>query len=193
MTHTETALLRIEDLTFGDTYANTDEHFWARLLSTREDVFRGSNSVSTYQEPVEDKFQRLFSLAMEEEFEYGIESEFAKGINRLIRENGDDAIRALASFIQYEDVNNEVASEAVRALGRITDPSTYPMRLWLLSHCLFNESPEIRDAASLGLASLDDPQASPYLKIAIEGEKDEGLRENLRLVLEQLEATAQGR
>jgi HEAT repeat protein len=88
-----------------------------------------------------------------------------------------------------EQVNAEVASEAMRWLGHIDHPITYRSRLHLLERSLHNSSARVRDGAGLGLASLDDPHAIPYLKQAIEREQYQELRHDLKQVVIQLEST----
>jgi HEAT repeat protein len=57
----------------------------------------------------------------------------------------------------------------------------------LLESSIFRSSARVRDGAALGLAFLDDPHAIPYLKRAIENEKYSELREDMQMVLAQLE------
>ena len=76
-------------------------------------------------------------------------------------------------------------------LGRMNDSITRNRRLWILESGLFSSSARIRDAAGLGLASLDDPHAIPYVRKAIDEERCDELREDLQQILEQLQETAQ--
>ena len=47
----------------------------------------------------------------------------------------------------------------------------------------------MRDTVGLAFASIDDPQAIPWIAEAMEREDSYGMREDLRQVLTQLEAT----
>jgi len=136
---------------------------------------------------VERKVQALFEVAREEFFEDGIESQLSKGLESLVKKHGENAIEVLANLVINERINAEVAAETLRWLGRISHPSTYSSRLWLLERSLFCSSARVRDGAALGLASLDDSTAIPYLIQAIGREKITELREDMRQVLSQLE------
>ncbi len=94
----------------------------------------------------------------------------------------------LTRLIAIEQVNAEVASESLRWLGHIEHPKTYDNRLWLLERSLFCSSARVRDGAALGLASLDDPHAIPYLRRAIQRENCIELRKDIKQVLIQLES-----
>ena len=96
-------------------------------------------------------------------------------------------MEVLAYLIVYEKVNAEIASEALRWLGRMDHPVSYHYRLWLLERGLRCSSAIVRDGATLGLASLDDHHAVTYLKQTIQREPCEELRKDMGQVLIQLE------
>ncbi|MEK7400298.1 MAG: HEAT repeat domain-containing protein, partial [Candidatus Poribacteria bacterium] len=129
----------------------------------------------------------LFTIDREEIFEDGMESDFSKELFYAIQKYGDPVIEILAELMDYEGVNIEIASEAMRWLGHIDHPPTYNKRLWLLERSLQHDSARVRDGALLGLSSLDDPDAIPYLKEAIETEKCKELREDMERTLLELE------
>jgi len=150
----------------------------------------GSSTLPPDQpDEISNEFEILFDKAKEEVFEDGMESEFSKNLVFLIKKYGNAAIVVLERLIGAEQVNTEVASEAMRWLGHLEHPITYRSRLHLLERSLHNLSTRVRDGAALGLASLDDPHAIPYLKWAIEREEYEELRHDLEQVLTQLEST----
>lgn len=130
--------------------------------------------------------RELFAAAKEEVFEDGYESEFSKQLVSLVPRYGDDAMEPIIRLIVNNQVNPEVAAEALRWLGEMEDPVSRPSRLWLLERSLYSSSSRVRDGAILGLASLDDPHAIPYLRRAIEQEPCFELREDMEQVLEQL-------
>jgi HEAT repeat protein len=135
----------------------------------------------------------LFEAAKDQRFEDGMESEFSNELVALVEKHDDAAIKAIAHFITSEIVNDEVASEALRWLGRLDHPTTYHARLRLLERSLFCSSARIRDGAALGLAAMDDPHAITCLEQAIQREKNAELREDLTQVLTQLETSEQCR
>jgi HEAT repeat protein len=147
-------------------------------------------SSTAEEEPVEEvaqKIEALFEMAKEEAFEDGVESGFETELASFIGRYGNEAIAVLTYLIISEHAKAEVASEALRVLGRINHPQTLAGRLLLLERSLYCSSPWIRDGAILGLASLDNPHAIRYLKQAIEREQIEELQEDMQKVLAQLE------
>jgi hypothetical protein len=131
----------------------------------------------------------LFETARDEIFEDGMESEFSKRLDALVQEHEGEAISALAYVIENQTVNEEVVAEALRWMGRLEHPSSYEARLKLLEHSLRSGSARVRDAGTLGLASMDDPHAIPFLRQAIRKETYPELREDMQQVLSQLENT----
>jgi hypothetical protein len=139
-------------------------------------------------EEIQRKTTALFEAAKDQYFEDGMESAFSNELVALIEKQGDAAVKAITHLIISEIVNVEVASEALRWLGRMDHVSTHHARLSLLERSLFSPSAPVRDGAALGLAAMDDPHAIAYLKQAIQKEKYPALREDLKQVLTQLEA-----
>lgn len=150
-----------------------------------------ASSTSEYAIPesLKSGVNTIFGAASEENFESGVESEFSRKLLLIIEKYGELAIRALGLGILANEWNPEVISEALRWIARIADPSTYASRLWLLERSLFSPHSRIRDGAALGLASLDDPSAIPYLEAAIAREPIRELRGDLEQALDQLRAT----
>ncbi len=151
-----------------------------------------SPSSTTYlpsSETVGQELRRLFAAACDEIFEDGMESVFSRGLVSLIKRYGNTAVETVTNFIIGKVVNPEVASEALRWLGHIDDPFTYRNRLHLLERSLWHSSARVRDGAILGLASLDDPSAIPYLEKAVEREQIQELRRYMIQVLDQLKNT----
>lgn len=136
----------------------------------------------------ESAIDHLFESAEEQYFEDGMESDFSRELVSLIKKHGNLAMSEIAYLINYGRVDNEVASEALRWLGRIDDPSTYGFRLWILEKSLSSKSPTVRDSAGLGLACMGDAHAIQYVRKAIEQETITELRYDLQGSLEELEA-----
>lgn len=137
-----------------------------------------------------DQLISAFATSRGEHAEEGTETSFSRSVVATIDEHGREAIEILKQMLEDEVVHPETAAEALRWLGRMHDPRTYHERRRLLQDSLFSSHPWIRDGAVLGLASLDDPEAVPAIKSAIEAEKVELLRRAMAQVLEQLEASA---
>jgi hypothetical protein len=167
----------------------------ATVLSLWEDLHdeRLAKNAVIQQDRGEEVWQRtaaLFAAATDQYFEDGMESEFSNALITLVQQHGEDAIKAVAHFITSEIINNEVAAEALRWLGRMDHAPTSRARLWLLERSLSCASARVRDGAALGLAAMDDPHAITYLEQAIQKEKHAALRDDLKQVLAQLEASA---
>lgn len=133
------------------------------------------------------KIEAIFWTAKGEFFEDGMESTFSKQLDSFVKEFGNNALEAITCLIVYERVDPEVAGEALRWLGRIDYAESYEYRRWLLERSLSLSSTRVRDGAILGLASMDDKHAIPYLKCAIEKEQCSELKADMESVLEQLE------
>ncbi len=147
----------------------------------------GSTQESDRLEEIRHNTKALFEAAKDQHFEDGMESEFSNKLVCLIEKHSHVALAAMAHLIISEMVNDEVASEALRWLGRMDHPPTYHARLQLLERSLFSPSARVRDGAALGLASMDDPHAITYLKQAIQKETLTELSRDLQQVLMQLE------
>ena len=162
-------------LTKGSTVRESFEPFES---STREPEHRGN---------VDQLVDAVFGEALDQDFEDGMKSNFSEQLLSLVRRYGISAMSEISYLITHERVNSEVASEALRWLGRMSDPLTRSYRLWLLERSLASTSARVRDGAALGLGSMGDPEAVPYVRQAIERESCVELREDLEQVLEELE------
>jgi hypothetical protein len=168
---------------------------WEKSSWTKypQDEEPSENSTGQHDRPPElaEALRALFALGKEQVFEDGMESEFSNNLITLVKKYGKDALAELAYFIVYEKVRAEVAAETLRWLGLVSHPLSYHWRLWLLERSLSSRSARIRDGAALGLAFLEDPDAIPYLKQAIERESIEELRGDMQQLLAQLESSRQ--
>lgn len=129
----------------------------------------------------------MFISGKYEFFEDGMESRFSKGLVSAIEKYGELAIEIISDLILSEKVSPEVASEALRWIGKIEHNATYENRLYLLEQSLKCSSARVRDGAILGLSFLNDFSAIDSIKKAIQSENIKLLRKNMKQVLEQLE------
>jgi HEAT repeats len=160
---------------------------WTKYLPPDEPS-ENSTKLPDHPPELSESLRALLASGKEQVFEDGIESEFSKALIAFIKKYGYDALAELAYFIVYEKVSTEVAAEALRWLGLMSHPLSYHWRLWLLERSLSSRSARVRDGASLGLAFLDNPDAIPYLRQAIEREPIAELRGDMQQVLAQLES-----
>jgi|APSaa5957512622_1039677.scaffolds.fasta_scaffold60047_2 hypothetical protein len=133
----------------------------------------------------------IFFRAASEEFETGMDSNFSQDLGDVIYEFKNIALATIAYIIRDGKSDISVISEALRTLGDLEEPITHRNRLKLLELALTSDSSYVRDAASLGIASMDNPEAISKIKQAIEIEKNRELKKDLLLVLTQLEETKQ--
>jgi hypothetical protein len=138
----------------------------------------------------QSRFERLFNSARDLLFDDGMETDFSKRLQELVRSCGPLSKDILARLLEDPTVSTEVLAEALRWLGRMEDESTRPARLWLLERALTAEDPSIRDGAVLGLASLDDPSAIRDLTRAAQREVMPSLQRDIEQVLDQLQNRA---
>lgn len=135
---------------------------------------------------VEDQMKEYFNTFANYHFEDGMDSEFSRGLEQIIRTAGTRIIRDLAAVILNKETSAAVASEVLIVLGRIDDPETAGHRRWCLEGALSSGSARIRYSAAMGLAILDDADAIPALELAIKDEQIEPLRRELEDILADL-------
>jgi hypothetical protein len=145
-----------------------------------------SATVPARYRDAEKVFEAAFRRGAEERYEDGMESGFSEELESLVRAYGSDVKDILSRLLEDENVSTKAWSEATRSLGRIDDPSSREARLWVLEKGLTARSATVRDGAALGIASMDDPSAIPYLQRAIEVETVSELRADMQEVLSQL-------
>jgi hypothetical protein len=134
--------------------------------------------------------ERLFSAFTElvreaggETFFDGMDNAFRSQTIRAIEFYGDVAIYALEQAIGDPSANVEVVEEALRLLGDVEDNRTEYSRLSVLLKALTSTNARVRDAASVGLASLGNPVAKDSLRAAMAREVSDQLRRNLESAL----------
>lgn len=133
----------------------------------------------------EARFETLFQRNSEEYFEDGVESDFAREIEILANTNRESASMILTRLLEANYLEPNVWAEAMRWLGQ-THAISRESRILLLAKGLFSSSPTIRDGAIVGLASLRDSSALPYLKQAYDRESSDELRADMLTLIEWL-------
>jgi hypothetical protein len=134
--------------------------------------------------------ERLFSAFTDLVREAGCET-FFDGMDNAFRSQaiwaieiyGDVAIYALEQAIGDPSANVEVVEEALRLLGDVENNGTEYSRLSVLIKALISSNARVRDAASVGLASLGNPVAKGSLRAAMAREVSDQLRRNLESAL----------
>lgn len=159
-----------------------------RSPKRQQSIGGASTEIYVPSDALYSKIEAVFWTAKGEFFEDGMESIFSQQLNSFVKRYGNDALEVITGLIVYERVEPEAAGEALRWLGRIDHAESYEYRRWLLERSLSLPFTRVRDGAILGLASMDDKHAIPYLKIAIEKEQYFELKADMESVLKQLES-----
>ena len=141
------------------------------------------------EEQLVSYFTNLVREAADEAFLDGMESVFSHRLTRAVEDYGDTAVLAIGRLLDLDQANVEVAGEILRQVGSMADSRTHHSRLATLVDKLQSPDPRIRDAASLGLAALDDPETIADVQKALDRESSPQLRSNLKLVVDQLRTT----
>lgn len=166
-----------------------DNHFQVRLCTPITPLI--SSLLVLPVNYIESKVARLLARcideAVDEVFMDGMNSTFSLRVTSLVTKYDNAAVSALGHLLSAGEVNAEISGEILRILGSLDNDISYFSRLRLLLEQLKSPDPRIRDAASLGLASLDEPMSLPVLREAYKAEKSELVQRNIGLVIEQLE------
>jgi hypothetical protein len=134
----------------------------------------------------EREFRFAFLRAVDERFEDGMESQFSRELDSLVRKYGAGSIDVLGVLLQDLSISSAVQAEALRWVGRAEGAISHSAGLSLLRTGLSSGSALVRDSAALGMAAMDDPAAIPLLERAVEVERNSELRADMRQVLEEL-------
>lgn len=160
-------------------------------FQTEHQLRESSVSTATTQHEsleAELELRRTLNSVPDELFEDGVENELSRAIPRLVARFGAAAVEAIARLYLGRMVPRDIMSEVLRWLGRVEDEATCEARFWFLIYCLRDDSPAVRSAAALGLASLEDVRAVPYLRREAGAESIGLLRCRLEKVANELGA-----
>jgi len=135
----------------------------------------------------ERELQRMANLAGDEVFEDGVENEVSRAIPPLVARFGSAAIEAVARLYLGHAIAGDVVSEVLRWIGAADHEASRDSRFWFLVYCLRDGDSRVRSAAALGLASLEDARAVPYLRREAQVEGVGLLRSRLEKVANELE------
>lgn len=137
-----------------------------------------------------NEVHRLFSLATFIDLEPGMANEFSEGLEQVIERHGTKALDAIKRLILDDETASSIAMEALKYIGNFDSNSWHDDRRLMLEDCLRrSHSAWIRDGAGLGLSFLDNPRSIPAIERAITKETSKALKEDLMLVLNQLQRT----
>ena len=139
---------------------------------------------------VKYEIERLFSLATFIDLEPGMTNSFSEGLEQVIERHGSRALDAIKRIILNEETASSIAMEALKYIGNTDSSRWHNERRLMIEDCLrSSHSAWVRDGAGLGLSSLDNPRSIPAIERAIAKESSKALKEDLKLVLNQLKRT----
>ena len=152
-------------------------------------VMLGGTSLR-HKDDMPAEIKSLFALATFISLEPGMTNSFSEGLEAVIEKHGDLALSEIKNLILNGETKSGIAMEALQYVGRSESNTWLDARRKMLEQCLLrSRSAWVRDGAGLGLASLDDPRSILVLKEAISKEASKALKEDLSLVLDQLQNT----
>ena len=171
----------------GDsTRPNVDtSNFRGRLIPARSDAVTFlEEDVSSYLEEL-----LLFQINTEELFLDGIDSSLSRDVISAVEAFGNAAVKAVEKITDSGSANVEVVGELLRQMGYVEDIWSHQARREVLARKLESSDPRIRDAASVGIAALDDPSVLEHITRAFARETSTLVKQNLKLVMDQLQET----
>lgn len=136
-----------------------------------------------------EQIARMMAKSSHYHFEDGVITPIHDEIDSMI-DMGVCGISQLYAAAMSCDRHVDCRCVIIRQLGEADDSETQEFRRHLLEAALFHSNFLIRDSAGLALASMDDPKSIPAIQAAIEFEPLDTLKGDQRLVLTQLEQTA---
>ena len=131
----------------------------------------------------------LLQINTEELFVDGMDSSLAREVVSAIEAFGDAAVEAVKKIMDSGRANVEIVGELLRQLGYMEDIWSHRARKDVLASKLESPDPRIRDAASVGISALDDPSLLESVTRAFGRETSILVKENLKLVMDQLQET----
>jgi len=134
------------------------------------------------------EIERIFEHAKHEVFEDGYDSVFSRDIEDLVynKNAAFSVVKSVRVYLHSDNMIGEIASEALRVLGRVKDKQSHSSRLRLLTESLSHNSYWVRDGATIGISSMEDVAAIPYLEEAAKCEKEQALMEYMFLTAKEL-------
>jgi len=114
----------------------------------------------------------------------------ASDMQELLITHGNKALEQIRRIVTGRTLSTDATALVLRLLGEASESESHNSRRKFIEDVLLSaRSPVIKDAANVGLASMDDPKAIRSLRTAISSEKSLLLKKLLRQTLNQLETT----
>lgn len=149
----------------------------------------GQSTTARMNDVVRRRLMALLRSTHDEPFEDGSPSQLSKGLTALVSAHKSSVLNVLEDMIRDESIPEDLTSELLRIVGRLSDPATKDMRLRLLIANLRAPLPKIRMSTLVGLSLLKDKRAIPHLREQFVQESSTLLRERLERLIIILETT----
>ena len=107
---------------------------------------------------VEAQIDSILNMASIEGFEDGMEGRTSHLLNVFVSEHPVAGMQQLTVRLNSEYINQSVAADIVRNLGRIKHGPSHDDRRYVAESLLYSELPLARDAAAVALSDLADKQ-----------------------------------
>ena len=134
---------------------------------------------------IERRVAELLFEARELHFEDGVDTPFSIGLIKLVRQYGQVVLQVIIGYWRLlAKMYVEEFCEIVIQLGRLHHEPTKEARRTLIESALSHSDPGVRDAATLGLDALSDPQSRPALLHAREEEEVPSIKRMLDAMLQ---------
>jgi hypothetical protein len=135
----------------------------------------------------------MIRTAREERFEIGVASVFSRNLVAIIEAYGNAAVSALEAVRANPHTNSDVGAECLRWLPFVRNPESYKYRLLMLRAGLMAKEIQVRDAATMALAYLQDPSTLDAVELAIDRETCRELLDDLKDLRATLAQPVRGR
>ena len=135
---------------------------------------------------IEQQIDIIIDIASSEGFEDGMEGRLSQSLKSFILEYSVASMQQLAARLNSSHMNQAVAADIVRVLGRIVHAPSHDDRVHMAERLLFSDLPLARDAGAVALSDLVDKRCIPALRTAIEAEPIPRLKADLQASLEEL-------
>lgn len=163
-----------------------------RNLSSFWRVSTKAGTGTTTHDATNDFLRRVAALFRSYEFASSDleKGDLEKDLGALLLQGGNIVLHSIDLILKERRVDGEVASDALRLLGKFRHSATGAARLRLLTKHLDHPSRWVRDGAALGLASLEEKSALPALRAAVLKEQIPDLKSDILRAVKYLETTS---
>lgn len=131
-----------------------------------------------------DSVISLATLSQEELYEDGMDNELSLLLVKCIESYGSPFLREFYSNRKMLSIDGYAF--ALRTIGRMQDDKTLQISIWIMNEALYDDSPIIRDAASIALSEYSEPIALAYLKKAEEKEQMLSLKYDFKVLINEM-------